>query len=146
MYKNILIATDGSDLARHAVAHGLKLAKLVGAKTTIITVTMPWSAVAYGEMAVAIPPNEYDKSVKANADKILAAEAERAKESGVACETLQASDINPYQAILSTAQDKGCDLIVVGSHGRSGLSRILLGSETVKVLTHTKIPVLVWRE
>ena len=146
MYKNILIATDGSDLARHAVAHGVSLAKILGAKVTIITVTMPWSAVAYGEMAVAIPPDDYDKSVKANAQKVLAEASGQAKASGVACQTLQVSDINPYQAILATARDQTCDLVVVGSHGRSGLSRLLLGSETVKVLTHAKIPVLVWRE
>lgn len=146
MYKNILLATDGSELAGHAVSHGMALAKILGAKVTIITVTMPWSAVAYGEMAVAIPPDDYDKSVKANAEKVLAEAAGRAKTSGVSCQTQQVSDINPYQAILATARDKACDLIVVGSHGRSGLSRLLLGSETVKVLTHTKIPVLVWRE
>lgn len=146
MYKNILLATDGSDLAKHAVGHGITLAKILGSKVTVITVTMPWSAVAYGEMAVAIPPEDYDKSVKANAEKILVEAASRAKEAGVSCTTMQASDINPYQAILTAARDKACDLIVVGSHGRSGLSRLLLGSETVKVLTHTKIPVLVWRE
>ena len=146
MYKNILLATDGSDLAKHAVAHGVSLAKLAGAAVTIVTVTLPWSAIVYGDMPVVIPPDDYDNSVKAGAAKVLAEASARAKAAGVPCQALQISDINPYQAILATARDRGCDLIVVGSHGRSGLTRLLLGSETVKVLTHAKIPVMVWRE
>ncbi|MGE0629385.1 MAG: universal stress protein [Hyphomicrobiaceae bacterium] len=146
MYKHILLATDGSDLAQHAVDHGLQLAKSVGARATIITVTMPWSAVAYGDMAVAVPPDDFDKSMVEVATKTLSAAAASAKQKNVPCETMHVSDLNPYQAILKAAEDGGCDLIVVGSHGRSGISRLLLGSETVKILTHSKTPVLVWRE
>lgn len=146
MYKHLLLATDGSELAQHAVEHGLTLARTVGAKATIITITMPWSAIAYGEMAVAVPPDDYDANMKEQAGRTLAAAGKLAKDKGVASESMHVSDINPYQAILAAARDKSCDLIVVGSHGRSGISRLLLGSETVKILTHTKIPVLVWRE
>jgi nucleotide-binding universal stress UspA family protein len=146
MYKHIMLATDGSELAQHAVAHGLALAKQVGAKALVVTVTQPWSAVAYGEMAVAVPPEDFDKSMKLMADRTLSAAAKIAKQQGVPCQTEHLVELNPYQAILAKAQAAGVDLIVVGSHGRSGLSRLLLGSETVKVLTHAKIPVLVWRE
>ncbi len=146
MYKHILLATDGSELARHAVNHGLALAKAVGARVTILTVTLPWSAVAYGDMAVAVPPDDYDRSTTEAAERTLATATTEAKSKGVACTTKHVSDLNPYQAMLKEAEEGKCDLIVVGSHGRSGLTRLLLGSETVKVLTHAKIPVLVWRE
>ena len=146
MYKHLLLATDGSEIGQHAVSHGLKLAKALGAKTTVMTVTMPWSAIAYGEMAVTVPPDDYEAAVKEAADKTLAAAKTMGMDAGVQPELMQVSDLNAYQAILAAAKSKGCDLIVVGSHGRSGLSRLLLGSETVKVLTHAKIPVLVWRE
>jgi nucleotide-binding universal stress UspA family protein len=146
MYKHILLATDGSELAQHAVAHGLALAKQVGAKATIVTVTQPWTAVAYGELAVAVPPDDFDRTMNQMADRTLAAANELAKKSAVECKTEHLVDLNPYQAILAKAEAIGADLIVVGSHGRSGLSRLLLGSETIKVLTHSKVPVLVWRE
>jgi nucleotide-binding universal stress UspA family protein len=146
MYKHILLATDGSELAQNAVAHGLALARQVGAKALIVTVTQPWSAVAYGELAVAVPPDDFERTMNQMADRTLAAAKELAKKNGVECKTEHLVELNPYQAILAKAQAVGADLIVVGSHGRTGLSRLLLGSETVKVLTHAKIPVLVWRE
>ena len=146
MYKHILLATDGSDLARHAVNHGLQLAKAVGAATTAVTVSLPWSAVAYGDMAVAIPPDDYDASTAEAAAKTLADVTAAAEKIGTTCKVIHVSDLSPYDAILRTAKDENCDLIVVGSHGRSGISRLLLGSETVKILSHTHIPVLVWRE
>ena len=90
-------------------------------------------------------PAEYKVRMQKHADKILGAGADAAQAAGVACETVQVEREHPYQAIIDTADLKGCDLIVMASHGRHGISAIVLGSETVKVLTHCKIPVLVHR-
>ncbi len=146
MYKHILIATDGSELALHAAQQGIALAKAVGAKLTAVTVTIPWSTVVAGEVATAIPPGDYDQRVRANADKILGQITSAAKTHDVECSALQLSDSQPWRGILETATKKDCDLIVVGSHGRSGLSRLLVGSEAIKLLTHSKLPVLIHRE
>jgi nucleotide-binding universal stress UspA family protein len=145
MYKHILIATDGSELAGKAVAAGLKLAKLLGAKVTAITVSEPYTALAAGEMALAFPYEEYEKSVAEGAQRILAGVGDAAKASGVDCTTLHVPNRFAADAIVDCAKDKGCDLIVMASHGRRGLSKLLLGSETVRVLTHSEVPVLVCR-
>ncbi len=134
MYQHILIPTDGSELAHKAVVHGLSLAKEVGAKVTVLTVE-------------AI--NVYDvsesrvKYAGEHAASILNEIANEAKAAGVKCETLQVIQYDPYMAIVNTAKERGCDLIVIASHGRSGIAAVLLGSVTAKVLTHTVIPVLV---
>ena len=145
MYKHILVATDGSELATSAARKGLALAKSLGAKVTAVTVTIPWSTIVAGEVATAIPPGDYDQRIRANAESILAAVTAAAKSEGVACTTKFKSDAQPWRAILDVAKDDGCDLIVVGSHGRSGLARLLVGSEAIKVLTHSKLPVLIHR-
>ena len=149
MYSKILIPTDGSELAEKAVKHGVALAKAVGARITILTVTRPyrpeWRVVTAEEAMIEDPPAEYQARVTAEADETLRIAAEAAKAAGVACDTLQVEDDHPYKAIIDTAGSKGCDLIVMASHGRSGISALLLGSETTKVLTHCKIPVLVHR-
>jgi nucleotide-binding universal stress UspA family protein len=138
MYTHILIPTDGSELAGKAVQHGIALAKLIGAKVTMLTVLPPAMITTDTEMI------EIRKaSMQKQAEEILGAVAKQA--AGFACETIQVEHEDPYQAIIDTADSKGCDLIVMASHGRRGISAILLGSETVKVLTHCKIPVLVYR-
>src|SRR5215469_12329357 len=134
MYTHILIPTDGSELAGKAVQHGVALAKRIGAKVTMLTVLPPDMSTTDREM------NEIRK---ARTLRILDAVAMQA--AGVACETIQVEHDDPYQAIIDTAGSKGCDLIVMASHGRRGIAAIVLGSETVKVLTHCKIPVLVYR-
>jgi len=146
MYRHILIPTDGSELASRAVRHGLALAKSVGAKVTALTVegsfdvyTVPASKVY--EMSDAFA--EHAERTKAHAQKILSGVAEQARAAGVACETVQIEEDHPYEGIIETAEGRGCDLIVMASHGRSGIAAIALGSVTTKVLTHTKIPVLV---
>jgi nucleotide-binding universal stress UspA family protein len=145
MYKNILIPTDGSELAAQAVQHGVALAKAVGAKVTALTVTTPFGVITL-TMGVAVDsPVEYKKRVQENAAKVLGAVADQAKAAGVACETVVAEDEHPYHGIIDTARSKGCDLIVMASHGRRGIAALVLGSETLKVLTHSKIPVLVHR-
>jgi nucleotide-binding universal stress UspA family protein len=145
MFKHILIGTDGSELAQKAVTEGLELAKCSGAKVTVINVTEPWVAVAPGEIAMAFPIKEYDESVAANAAQILSAVETQAKALDVACTTLHVKDQFPAEGIVETATQRGCDLIVMSSHGRRGLMRFLLGSQAIKVLTHSTIPVLVCR-
>jgi nucleotide-binding universal stress UspA family protein len=145
MYKHILIATDGSELAQKAVDHGLSLAKLLGARCLIVTVTEPWTAVVSGEMGVVYPIDEYEKAATANAAKILADAAQVARKSGQSCETLHVKDQFPADGIVEAANAKGCDLIVMASHGRRGLTRLLLGSQASSVVTHSKVPVLICR-
>jgi nucleotide-binding universal stress UspA family protein len=125
MYRHILIPTDGSVLAERGVAHGLALAKSLGAKVFVINVVEPIFAVS-GDFA-----------------SVLDRAAEAAEEAGVSYETIQMEDVPPHEAIIATAKNKGCNLIVMSSHGLSGLSAFLIGSVTNKVLTHAKIPVLV---
>lgn len=145
MFTHILIATDGSELAGKAVAQGLDIAKGLGAKVTAINVTEPWVAVAPGEVAMAFPIKDYDESVAANAAEILSAVADEAEKRGVACSIRHIRDQFPAEGIIEAASKYGCDLIVMSSHGRRGLMRFLLGSQAIKVLTHSTIPVLVCR-
>lgn len=145
MYKNVLIPTDGSDLAGKAVQHGINLAKYLGAKVTLLTVTMPYHIFTLETRMVEDTPVEYRRHVQADAAKSLASAANTAKAAGVACDTVQMEHEHPYQAIIDTAKSKSCDLIVMASHGRRGIAAMVLGSVTVKVLTHSRIPVLVHR-
>jgi nucleotide-binding universal stress UspA family protein len=125
MYRHILLPTDGSELAERGVAHGLALAKCLGAKAFVINVVEPIFAVT-GDFA-----------------SVLDRVADLAKVAGVPCEAIQMENVPPHEAIIATAKNKGCDLIVMSSHGLSGLSMLLVGSVTNNVLTHSKIPVLV---
>ena len=147
MYRHILVPTDGSELAEHAVTNGLSLAKSLGAKVTVIIVEDPepiWlGATSFGEHGALVELSKYNEKIKIYAASALNRAADAAKHAGVPCDTIQVKDMPPYQAITATAADRGCDLIVMASHGRSGLSAVVLGSVTNKVLTHTKIPVLV---
>ncbi len=145
MYKNILIPTDGSELAGKAVQHGIAFAKEIGAKVIVLTVTLPFHVFTLDPQVVEDTVDQYQKRVQANTAKLLGNIATAANAAGVACETVQVEHEHPYQAIIDTARSKGCDLIVMASHGRRGVSAIVLGSETVKTLTHSKIPVLVHR-
>lgn len=145
MFKHILIATDGSELAQKAVTQGLELAKGLGAQVTVINVTEPWAAVAPGEVAMAFPIHEYEESVATNAARILSAVDTQAKAQGVTCATLHVKDQFPAEGIIEAAGQRGCDVIVMASHGRRGLMRFLLGSQAIKVLTNSTIPVLVCR-
>ncbi len=146
MYRNILIATDGSALAEKAVSHGLSLAKSVGAKVSVIVVEEPFNWFSVSETKSRQITEEVAKhaeQIEKHATSVLNRAATAAKQAGVSCDTIQVEDVQPYQAIIAAAKAKGCDLIVMASHGRNGLSGILLGSVTSKVLTHTKTPVLV---
>ena len=145
MYTNILIPTDGSELAGKAVQHGIALAKRIGAKVTALTVLLPFHVFTTDTQMIEDTPAQYRARMQEHAEKTLSAVGQAAQAAGVACETVQVEHEHPYQAIIDTAASKGCDLIVMASHGRHGISAIVLGSETVKVLTHCKIPVLVHR-
>ncbi len=145
MYTHILIPTDGSELAEKAVKHGIALAKRIGAKTTALTVLPPFHMLSTDTQMLEDTPAQYKTRMREHAKQTLGAVAAAAKAAGVACETVSVEDEHPYRAIIDTAKSKGCDLIVMASHGRHGISAIVLGSETVKVLTHSKIPVLVHR-
>jgi nucleotide-binding universal stress UspA family protein len=146
MYKHLLIAFDGSELSDKAMRQGMELAKTIGAKVTALYVWMPWANIAVGEIAVMFPPEEYETNAVKGANTQLQRVAETAKQMGVACVTKNASDAQPYKAIIDTANAQGCDLIVMGSHGRKGLAGVLLGSVANKTLSHAHIPVLVYRE
>jgi len=147
MYKNILIATDGSELAQKGLDHGLSLAKALGAKVVVLTVTEPFPVYGMaGNFAWVGSPadlDSYNESSKEFAQKVLGAAKEAADRMGIEMETVHADDSTPAEAIVATADDKGCGLIVITSHGRRGLNRILLGSQTLEVVTHSKVPVLV---
>lgn len=143
MYTNILIPTDGSDLAGRAVQHGIALAKRIGAKVTALTVTAPFHLVTTDTQMIEDTSAGYKIRIEEHAAKTLGLVTDAAHAVGVPCETLHIEHENAYRAIIDTAESKECDLIVMASHGRHGISAIVLGSETVKVLTHCKIPVLV---
>jgi nucleotide-binding universal stress UspA family protein len=148
MYRHILIPTDGSELAHKAVAHGLSLAKALGARVSVVTVEVPFHVFdAYRNNIDRLSDAmaEHERHAKAHASKVLGVVSDAAKAAGVACETVQADGDQPYAAIIATAKQRGCDLIVMSSHGRGGVSALVLGSETNKVLTHSDIPVLVYR-
>jgi nucleotide-binding universal stress UspA family protein len=146
MYQRFLLAVDGSELSDKAFNHGLALAKALGVPITVVHVTPPWTTVAVGEVAVMFPPEEYEANMKAAAQQLLGRMSKAAEAAGVTCDTVQVSDPQPHKAILEAAQHRGCDLIVMGSHGRHGIAGLLLGSVTIKTLTHGKVPVLVYRE
>jgi nucleotide-binding universal stress UspA family protein len=134
MYQHILIPTDGSELAHKAVAHGLALAKAVGARVTVLTVEA---------LNIEDASNSRIEQAQEHAASILDVIASEARAAGVACETLQLIQLSPEMAIVNTAKERGCDLIAMASHGRTGIAAVLLGSVTANVLTRTLTPVLV---
>src|SRR5262245_19330945 len=146
MYRHILVSTDGSDLAHKAVVHALALAKAVGARVTALTVESTFDVFNVPsskdrDMSAAFV--EHAEHAKTHAGRVLTRVSEAAKAAGVACETVQVEQDQPYKAIIQSAKERGCDLIVMASHGRAGIAALVLGSVTNKVLTHTDIPVLV---
>ncbi len=144
MYRNILIATDGSELANKAVPHGLELAKFVNAKVTALTVR-PHLDDFVAEGVLITVSDDDRKALEQEVDSHLDFVRSEAARFGVELETVQVESGEPWKAIVETAKDKGCDLIVMASHGRRGLSALIFGSETQGVLTHCEVPVLVYR-
>jgi nucleotide-binding universal stress UspA family protein len=145
MYQHILIATDGSALAQTAVTHGIALARAIKARVTAVTVTAPFHVFTAEPAMLEDTPASYRERMAKHTDRVLTGVVGAAKAAGVNCETVHVENEHAYQGIIDTARAKSCDLILMASHGRRGVSALLLGSETVKVLTHSKIPVLVHR-
>jgi nucleotide-binding universal stress UspA family protein len=146
MFKNILIPTDGSEQSQRAVRTGVELAKLHQARITGIHVIPDYHLlIAYEGAFDPVTEERIEEEAKARADSYLAFVKKTAQEAGIPCDTVCETSDHPYDAIIRTADAKHCDLILMTSHGRKGLVAVLLGSETRKVLTHTKIPVLVVR-
>jgi nucleotide-binding universal stress UspA family protein len=148
MFKHILLPTDGSKLSDRAVQRGIEFAKAVKAKVTAVHAVPEFRMIVeegfISPMSAELK-NRFERDSQEHAKKILAKVQKAAKAAGVKCETVALVSDFPYQQIIETAKKKKCDLIVMASHGRKGLSSLLLGSETAKVLTHSKVPVLVVR-
>jgi nucleotide-binding universal stress UspA family protein len=148
MFRKILFPTDGSEISRSAAGAAIELARKLGvgivAFHSIPPYTVPVGDGVYG-FAVAYGEDEYDKACKEAADAILAEVADEAKKAGVAFDSSVVTAPAPWHAIIEAARDNECDLIVMASHGRKGMAGVLLGSEATKVLTHSKVPVLVCR-
>ncbi len=147
MFKNILLPTDGSALSKKAIKAGVALAQAVGAQVTGFYSPEQYEILAYGEY---FPPDlmsraEWDNRSKKTATRFLAAIEKEAQAAGVRYAGVFLDSISPWEAIVEAASKKKCDLIFMASHGRTGLSGLLLGSQAAKVLAHSKIPVLVYK-
>jgi nucleotide-binding universal stress UspA family protein len=144
MFKKILLPTDGSELSARAVAGAIEMAKKMGSKIVGMTVVEPYS---YSSLSEYRPESyeDYEARMEKAAQERLSGIEQAAKAAGIGCETKITRSFSPYEAIIDMANQTGCDAIFMASHGRRGLSAVLLGSETQKVLTHSSIPVLVYR-
>ncbi|OKO72858.1 universal stress protein [Bradyrhizobium sp. AS23.2] len=147
MYANILLTTDGSDVARKGVEHGIALAKALNAKATVIVVTEPLPVgVGHGGWIPALQMIEsFDAASRERASKVLDEARAIAEQIGISVELLHFPNAHPATAIIETAKSGGCDLIVMASHGHRGLSKLWLGSQTSEVLADGSVPVLVVR-
>ncbi len=148
MYTNLLVPTDGSRLSDKAIKEAIALARGTKARITLFYSVADYPEPIYMEsamMAAYIPPDAYQAEAKKFADKVLAKAAAKVAAAGLKAETYQAVSDLPFEGIIAACKKKKCDLIVMASHGRRGVSGFLLGSETQKVLTHSKVPVLVVR-
>jgi len=145
MFKHVLLPTDGSKLSEAAIQKGVQFAKSINAKLTGLYVGPKFHVLTYKTEMLEDTREEFARDSKAHAEKYLATISNAAKAAGVACDTQYAVNDHPYEAIIQTAKEKGCDAIVMASHGRSGVQAVLLGSQTQKVLTHSNVPVLVIR-
>lgn len=144
MYKHILLPTDGSELSKAAMKHGVALARTINAKVTALVVSTPLHSLVVDPGAVSKALDQYKALVAAQTAKYLENVREDAERSGVSCNALCIEHDKPYEAIVDTAKKFNCDLVVMASHGLRGVSAIL-GSETLKVLTHSSVPILVFR-
>ena len=150
MYKHVLIPTDGSELASKAVDEGLRFAKWANATVTCLLVTPHFHTTkemeeGFRDAADKVLEKLHGSDAQTHAREVLDPVAKRSAKSGVACETLSVVSDRPSEAIVETAKQRGCDVIIMASHGRSGFKALMLGSETMNVLTSSRIPVLVLR-
>ena len=145
MFKHLLLPTDGSALSEDAVRKGVRLAKEQQARVTAIHVLPEFHVLTYHTAMLEDTREQFVANCKLQTEQFLSMVQRTAREEGVACETRMVTSDHPHEAITRTAEQAGCDLIVMASHGRRRLQGLLLGSETQKVLTHSKVPVLVLR-
>ena len=148
LFKHILVPSDGSEPSQRAAAVAVDLAQRLGARITALHAMQPQALVVpdlTGGYTYLMPDELYERAVTSQAQVILGGISELAREANVPCETVATSSGVPWQTIIDTATERGCDAIVMASHGRTGMSALLMGSETTKVLTHCKLPVLVTR-
>jgi len=145
MFKHVLLPTDGSKLSEDAIHLGLQLAKTINAKVTGFHVMPEFHVFTHKTQMLEDTKSEFVRDSKAHAAQYLSVIEMAAKAAGVPCEVVSTTHDHPYDAIIEIANECGCDLIVMASHGRKGVQAVLLGSETQKVLTHSRIPVLVCR-
>lgn len=147
MFRHILVPTDGSPLSLRSAKRAVSFAKGAGARITAFYAGPQYTVQVYGDFVPPdlLSPQEFARQSKRAADRYLAAITKMAKASGVRCQTLYVVSNSPWEAIVKAAKSKKCDLVFMASHGRRGLTGLLLGSETQKVLTHSKVPVLVHR-
>lgn len=147
MFKHILVPTDGSELSQATAKRAVEFAKAAGAKVTIFFAKPEYPIAYFGEGALIDPttPEKFAELATQQANTYLGEVEKQCATAGVECSTIAATSDVPYEAIIDAAEKSGCDLIFMASHGRRGISGFLLGSETNKVLTHSKIPVLVYR-
>lgn len=146
MYRKILLPTNGSALCESAVKKGIDFARFVGASVVGFHAIPATSYLIYTEAGPSdVLAEQFEKDAMARGEKLVEAVQSQAQAAGVDCDTLLLTNDHPWEAIIEAANTKGCDLIFMASHGRRGLSALLLGSETARVLTHTSVPVLVYR-
>jgi len=145
MFKQILLPTDGSELSERAVLAGVSFAKDVGAQVVGFTALPDFRTFTADAEMLATTEDEYLATSEARGARILATVENAARNAGVPCSSIVSRSSQPYEAILAAAREHGCDLIIMASHGRHGITGMLLGSETQKVLVHSAIPVLVYR-
>lgn len=147
MFKHILVPTDGSELSRATAKRAVSFAKEAGARITAFYAKPEYPIAYFGEGALIDPttPEKFTEMAEQQASEFLNEVSVWCEEAGVQCDTVSATSDIPYEAIIEAAEKSGCDLIFMASHGRRGITGLLLGSETNKVLTHSKVPVLVYR-
>ena len=145
MFKQILLPTDGSDLSERAVLAGISFAKELGAEVVGLSVVPEFHTFTVDTEMLEDTKDEFASATRKRAEKHLSFVSEAARSAGVPCSVSQVISDDPYEAILQTAKERRCDLIIMASHGRKGIKGVLLGSETQKVLVHSDIPVLVYR-
>lgn len=147
MFKHLLVPTDGSSLSTNTVNKAIDFARETGARITFFFAKPEFPVSFYGEGALIDPttPAKFEEMATKQAEDILDACKGAAAAAGVSCDSLATTSDVPYEAIIEAAKLRGCDLVFMASHGRRGISALLLGSETQKVLTHSTIPVLVYR-
>ena len=146
MYKHILLPTDGSEISDRAIKQCMELARVLGARVTGFFAAPAFHLTVYDDWIVEpMSQSEFDDKAKKQSEQRLAPIGKAAEAANVPCDLVSSVSDAPHAAIIKTAQERGCDLIFMASHGRRGIAGLLLGSETMKVLTHSAIPVLVYR-